>query len=93
MEYNKKYFFNATDETFCNRNILYNTESVANGKNVCGLRLDFIHTSRDFFEDEILKVEASKQDYLQVKKYISCSFDKELFISFKHDDVMIVLKL
>ena len=88
MEYNKKYFFDATDQTFCNRNILYNVESVASGKNVCGLRLDFIHTSKDFFEDETLKVEADKQDYLQVKKYISCNFDKELFISFKNDDVI-----
>lgn len=88
MEYNKKYFFDATDQIFCNRNILYNVESVANGKNVCGLRLDFIHTSKDFFEDETLKSEAGKQDFLKIKKYISCTFDKELFISFKNDDVI-----
>lgn len=88
MEYNKKYFFDATDQTFCNRNILYNCESVASGKNVCGLRLDFIHTSKNFFGDETLKVEAGKQDYLKIKKFISCDFDKELCISFKNDNVI-----
>lgn len=64
--YNKKYFFNADDEKFCNCNILYNAESIIKHDKEFdvyynfGLRMDFIHTSKDFFEDDIKNNENKK---------------------------------
>lgn len=94
--YNKKYFFNAVDEKFCNCNILYNAESIIKHDKEFdvyynfGLRMDFIHTSKDFFEDE-LKFEADKKDYLKFKNMVG-TYKDGVTANFTNKNVINYLK-
>ena len=94
--YNKKYFFNAVDEKFCNCNILYNAESIIKHDKEFdvyynfGLRIDFIHTSKDFFEDE-LKFEADKKDYLKFKNMVG-TYKDGVTANFTNKNVINYLK-
>ena len=65
----KSIFFNSSDEYFCNSNILLSINSIYDDKlcNTIGLRLVFLHTSNNSFNDRTLQEIANNMDYLDFK--------------------------